>query len=279
MLTLVLSSLFLTSCKKKSDPSPAASTTDPYGSTNVLIYNGVSTPLSTSHATSGNTYSITGTATTGSAQYIIALFNGGQPQKSSTEDLSKSTVIQLMYTSANMQLTATSGTANIVVGDTSITVYFTNATFTNTLGASLQFSGQIIVSTKIPTGTTGGTTPTTTTSGSLTLNGTTSALTVQTLSAYGVYNISGTTSTYNTISATLYSGKPTASSTYNLATSSNISLSYTDVSTYITYTATSGTATVSVVGTAITISFTNAVFTAQNPTSTIQLSASLYTSN
>jgi hypothetical protein len=280
ILTLIATSIIFTNCKKKSDdpaPAPAATDNTPgnstFGNSSAFIYNGVKKPVTTRPNTYGSAYSIIGSA--GSTEFMTAVFYNGKPTSSSTVDLATSTSFELVYTSPNLNLSSSQGKATITVNDTAIFVNFTDATFSDGLGADLKFSGQLIYVTKPSTGG-GGTTTPATTSGTVTVgNNSPTNLTVQGISGLGMYSLMGyTASGTTTLTAGFYSGKPTASSTVNFAESATIALSYTSGSN--TYTASSGTANVTVSGTAITVSFTNVVFSSGS--STITLSGNLYTS-
>jgi len=179
---------------------------------------------------------------------INASFPNGKPTKSSTKDLATST-FSLYYTTSSYSLIANSGTANIVVSYTAITVTFTNAVFTNKT-TTIKYSGQLIISTKT---TSGG-------SGIATVSGTSSNLIVTsaTSSSTGAYSITGMISgTSNSVMLLFPSGKPTANSTENLSSSNKIYVAYnTSNDQYISK---NGTATIAIASSGdITVAFTNA---------------------
>lgn len=287
LLSTLLTFVLFTDCKKKKDdpaPAPPANVygvSPQFGNKSVITYQGTETPLSTQAHTAGSAFSTIGTSTSGSYQSMTAAFYSGKPTANQTVDLSKSTDIKLVYVSANMNATATTGTAYVTVTDTSVIVNFTDAIFSDGLGATLKFSGQLITSTKpkpiVGTGGTGGTTAAVT-SGTVTVgSGSPSKLTVQAMSLGSAYSLSGYTSSYASLKANFYSGKPTSSSTQDFSKEPTLTLLYDSGSN--SYTAISGTATVTVSGTAITVAFTNVVFSDLGTTpKTVTLSGNLYTS-
>jgi hypothetical protein len=275
LFSSILAFSIFTNCKKKTvDPVPASTTTttantttntSQFGKTSGISSNGTITPLTTKAYYQGSIYMIEG-VDAGVTFTIDASFPNGQPTKSSTEDLAKST-FSLYYSTSSYGLVANSGTANIVVSDTAITVTFTDAVFTNKT-TTIKYSGQLIISTKT---TTGG-------SGTATVSGTTSNLMIisSTSSSTGAYSITGMIAgTQNSVMLLFTNGKPTTNSTEDLSSSSKINIAYNTSSTQ--YLSKAGTATISLNSSGdVTVTFTNAtLYDTNNSNSTLAMSANI----
>jgi hypothetical protein len=272
ILLIALSSFIIfTNCKKKTDdPAPVITApANPFGTTSGISSNGKITPLTTTAYSSTGAYIIEGTNKTDT---LDVTFPNGMPTKSSTVDLSKSD-ISIEYYSSTSDFTATSGTANIVVGDTIITVTFTDAVFSDGT-TTTKYSGQLIVSSKKTTIVT----PTYDGTGTATVGGTTSDLLIisSTSSSTGAYSITGMIAgTQNSVLLLFTNGKPTTSSTEDLSSSDKIKIAYNTSSTQ--YISKAGTATISVsTDGAVTVTFTNAtLFDTNNSNTTIAMSANI----
>jgi|GEM_PF-2496247 hypothetical protein len=280
LLIIISATIFFTTCQKKSDdPAPISNKTTTsnnipdttsnkpsFGHSSAIASNADTTLLTTSEIFTYSTYSIDGKASTTSDEYMSAIFNNGKPTKNSTEDLSTSTTLQLVYTTTNTYR-ATQGTATVIITDSSITVTFKNVTFTDSKNnTTIQYSGQLTIATNsLPA----------VTSGSITVDDIIYPLSVSSTYEYG-YDLIGYTDSRNFLDISL-DGKPTASSTIDLSNSSAIMLKYftTDGDYYMN--SASGNVYVTVNGTAVTVSFTNVVFDDGNG-HTPTISGTLYTS-
>jgi len=264
LVNVILTLLLLTNCSKKPEvPSPQTKT--PVSNISEMSSsNGSKMTLSTIQETSGNVYSIKGIVDTGFFQSMAAIFQNGKPTSNFTQDLSKSNDITLEYATSTTSQIAFSGTVNVIVDDTSITVSFINILFKdNVSGDTTKYSGQLCVNTNY-----NGVFP----HGIISIDQTTYTgyLTVTTSNTNG-YTIIGSYLNNMRLNFT-FSTKPTISSNEDLSSSSSkIALSFEKDS--VTYFATSGAVAITVDNTNITPSFTNLKFITPNSSDTLVISA------
>jgi hypothetical protein len=157
LIGTALTLLVFTNCKKKhNDPAPVVTTTPTNGGTNggtssattsgsLTIGTGTATPLSIITFSQGGVYGLSGVINNTQTSITADFFNG-KPTASSTEDLSNSTKIALLYNSNNVSYSPHAGTVNVTVNGTALTVSFTNLVFTDGNGNNITLSSTMYTS-------------------------------------------------------------------------------------------------------------------------------------
>lgn len=264
VLTLFIGGIIFTNCSKKNDTTPSTPTVT---ANSLKVGSGSTENLTESTSTSGG-YDMTGITLTG--QYQLGIVFLTQPTASSTETLSSLSFSPAIVITDNSgdAWQATSGTVTVTVSGSTITVTFSNATFTAQSSNAAGTPATLTATGSLTSTSTSNTNPGSTSS-KITINGSSETVTSQSVSAYGLYDVTALPSSGNyTFVIGFFSGKPTSNGSATISSSQlNPSISVSDNSGNA-WTASSGTVSYTVSGSTVTITITNGVFTANSGNST-----------